>query len=485
MELHRVVNAARRLAAPVVALVLVAAAPAGNAPDPAAGIAAAAGHPALLNLRAETTHTRAGRTATATLYVSAGQRLERECIDDLCGGSWFDGDHYATFGINGTPFPQAADDGRERTFAAIASTAFGEPSFVAAGGQVVRLPDDGTLDRERYAVRAPRGSELIAIADARSERLLAVDLPDGSPYRALVASALGPPLVYATQAYDRAVATSTPPAPPRGPHLVVSDGPPLALVSPDLPIAPCHVAGLAATCLIDTGTSPSAITLEFAERLGQEPHGQIEIAGLGHYLTGIIATGPLRIGGATLDRLELAVIPRVRGVHFDVILGSDALAGMRLAIDRPHDRLRVEATQTASTGRSIGVTFAAGLPYIDVRLGDRARTQSMLVDTGDTQTLAIGYDEYRADTSLFAVNGNETAIGVGATVATALDGTLAHATIGDQALDAVSISAVRGQHVGHVGYGLAARCGTLIIDLQQSRIECGATSGAARTSTGE
>ena len=108
----------------------------------------------------------------------------------------------------------------------------------------------------------------------------------------------------------------------------------------------------------------------------------------------------------------------------------------------------------------------------------------MLVDTGDSGLVSIGYDEYREDTALFTVQTAGSARGLGAAPMDALRGELDRARIGGRSLDRVPIAAVRGQHIGHLGFAFAARCRPYVIDLGQSRIECGAPEPRPAASPG-
>jgi hypothetical protein len=464
--------ASRRLAVLVATLLPAANLAAAPAANPAAAIATAAGHPAHRHLRAEASWSRDGRTGTSTLEIAGVARLERDCSARLCGGAWFDGLHGATFGINGTLFPlNAADDAAERTFAAIASTAFAEPEFLAGGGTVSALQNPGAAQL-RYRIRAPQGAELIAVADARTLRLTAVESADRTPYRQLTASAAGGAIVYGRRAYDRIAPVDGPLSAPSGPAVSVSAEQELPLLRESLPIVPCSLSGRSATCLLDTGTTPSAVTLDFAERLDQEPYGQIEIAGLGTYLTGAVDAGPLVIGGASFGPLHFAVIPRARGPAFDVVLGSDVLAALRLTFETGRGRVRIGPAGDAADGAAIAVTFSGGLPFAQVRLGQRDGAEPMLVDTGDSEGISIGYDEYRDDAGLFAAHATSTAAGLGGQTRDALAGTLDRADVGGLPFENVSISAVRGQHIGHIGYGLVSRCTALAIELSRRRISC-------------
>jgi hypothetical protein len=458
----------KKVAVPVALLLLAAALGTAPGANPAAAIAAAAGHPALKRLRAETIS--AGETST--LDAGGGARLEKTCAADLCRGSWFDGSRRYTFGINGTPFPEREDDERvARTYAAIVSTAFAEPAFSTGGGSVA----PATCARAGqicYRVAAAAGAELIAVADARSQRLTEVDLPDETLLTRLRASAGDSVIVYAARAYERVRKTDAAIVAPTLPAVRV--GPPreTKTLADSLPIVACELEGKPARCLIDSGTTPSAITLDFAERLGLEPQGEIEISGLAPYLTGVVTAGPLAVGSATFDPLHFAVVPHLRGGGFDVILGSDALAAVRVAFERSREKMQL-LTPAANAGEpSFRLDFSGGLPYVDVRLGTQSSSESMLLDTGDTGTLSIGYDQYREDMTLFAVRGSSSAAGLGDASMDALYGILAHAEVGGRSLDSVPISAVRGQHVGHVGYAYTAHCAEFVLELGGERAQC-------------
>jgi hypothetical protein len=468
--------ASRRLAVLVAMLLPAANLGAAPAANPAAAVAAAAGHPAHRHLRAETHWSRDGRRGSATLEIAAGARLERTCSAGLCGGTWFDGRHGATFGINATPFPlSGAEDAALRTYAAVASTAFAEPEFLAGGGTVTPLPGRGDGVR-RYKVRAPGGTDLVAVADGRTARLTAVETIDGAPFRQLAASVSGSTILYGTQAYERVMPADTLLAGPTGPAVSIGAEQALPLLQPSLPIVACSLNGRAAKCLLDTGTTPSALTLDFAERLEREPYGEIEVTGLGTYLTGVVDAGPLVLGGATFDSLHFAVIPRARGPAFDVVLGSDVLAALRITIDPGGRRARIGPPGDEPVGVAIALAFSGGLPFARVRLGQRDQSEAMLVDTGDSEAISIGYDEYRDDGGLFSAQPGTTAAGLGGPPMDALTGVLDRADVGGRTFEHVSISAVRGQHVGHIGYGLAVRCAQFTLDVGRQRVVCGATS---------
>lgn len=472
--------AARRFFVPVAAAALAVGldALAPTLPNPAAAVATAAGHSAQRHLRAESTRLVDGQPVSVSLDVAGPARLERECQADLCRGTWFDGAQDFSFGLNAAPLHERDRDERTlRTFAAIASTAFAEPAFLSAGGRVgaAAIAADGRL---RYTVTAPRGDELVAVVAARGGQLEAVERPDRSVYAPLVASGDPPARVYAAQAYDRVASVSAPLTEPSGPRANVAGATTLELRPGPLPIVPCRLSGRDAGCLIDTGTTPSAMTLAFAERLGLEPRGTLEISALGTYLTGVVDAGPLELGAATVAAagngpLHWAVIPHVRGPEFDVVIGSDILAGLTLELDPGRRVARLMASGAGLGGPLIEVDFGAGLPIADVRIGEQRSAEPMLVDTGDTGTVSIGYDEFRLDEGLFSGREHALASGAGATTMDALGGELRRLEVGQVRFGDVGIVAVRGQHRGHLGYGFAARCGRFLLDLGARRIACG------------
>lgn len=477
--------ASRRRAVPVAALLLLAAPGAATAPNPAAAIAAAAGHPARLHLQGRTSRTRDGEAQTETLDVAGSTRLERQCSADLCAGTWFDGRRAWTFGLNGTPMPAPhVDAAAERSFAVIASTAFAEPDFLAQGGTVRALPA-GPDGRLRFAVRAPQGTELVAVADPKTARLAAVERLDHSTYRPLVAAGSGPAVLYADRAYEQVDIVAAALDPPAGPMVKLAEEVELPLLTPALPIVPCSLEGLAGRCLIDTGTTPSALTLSIAERLNREPHGRLEIAGPAGYLTGVVDAGPLTLGPAAVTRLRFAVIPRARGADFDIVLGPDVLAGLRIVLDAGRGRARIGPTGGNPGSEPIPVGFRGELPFVDVRLGMQPSTEPMLLDTGDTGTLSIGYDAYREDPGLFAVQGASVATRLAGPPTDTVDGTIDRAEIGGLPLTGAAISAVRGQYGGHVGYGFARRCASFVLDFAQQRIECRTQSAHRAPGSGE
>lgn len=422
----------------------------------------AAGHPARTHWRASVAFTSEGRSGTLTTEQAGVRRLQRRCIADVCTGIWFDGRDRSTFGVNDAPFRRSGDDEEVRTWAAIASGAFAEPDFPSAGGTATLQRRDGA--RAIWQVRARDGVPLDAAVDLMTGAVLAITRPDGT-----AAPALGEAL--SARNAERVEGPLEPPGtgmPQLGPAVDIPLG------GGPQPIVPCRIGTRALRCLVDTGTTPSAMTLALAEELRLEPHGEIEIAGFGRgrYATGIVDAGPLVVGNATFAAWHFAVIPGARGFGFDVILGSDALAAVRLTIDRTHRRMRIEPSHPDSAARGWPLTFPGDVPRATVAIGDREL--SALLDTGDSALLSIDYETLRREPELLQLNGTGMSAGIGGS-SDAIEGTARSVRVGTTEFGPAQVRVTRTQRGAHLGIGILARC-TLVLDFAQSRAECAAPS---------
>jgi hypothetical protein len=385
---------ALRLAALSAALVNLAAAPPS---DPLAGLAVANGHPAAVHFRATASRVVEGRTVTTTFDQLGATELVERCIAGVCGGLWFDGTRSWTFGLNEVVLPEAVDDATRlrRTLAAIASYAFAEPAFRAAGGSA------GPAGPNRWRVRAPGGAELIAIADPTTQSITRVETGDGTPVALYRRERK---VNGATFALDRDDADGIGPlenvagmpgplGPPVGELPAFGTPSPLTLAAEPIPIVPCTVGGRRARCLIDSGTTPSAVTLALAEALKLEPHGEIEVSGFSRFATGFIETGPFDLGPAHFARTRFAVVPGTNALHFDAIVGSDLLGRLRVVFDRRLGTASILPPGGASAANAIPLIFRSGSPMLAAQLG--SEPVSALLDTGDDAVLSIGYALYR------------------------------------------------------------------------------------------
>ena len=441
---------------PLLAAGLVAAPPALDR------IAEAGGHPARVPFRATSYVEREGVRYRVSDERSGNLRLLRECADDLCAGTWFDGQRLFTLGINGDRFPAGdAPTQAARTVDAIDSLRFAEPNFAGT----VR-----PAGANAYTVRADGGSAAVVAVDAATDLPTAVRTGgDDLPIVYAVPERFEGAAILSEVPFERIERLAHPPVPPQPP--AVAFGPPgrIAFVpGARLAIVPCRLETLALRCLFDTGTSPSSVSLAVAERLNREPQGHILVHSLDSYPSGTISAGPIEIGTVSVGRLHYAVIPSTRDRGYDVVLGSDVLGSLRLELDLVDHRLALVPSGGRTAGITLPLAFENGLPYTSIAIG--GEQQSALLDTGDEALVAIGYDAYRRNATFAAHQAGRVSGVLGAS--DTLAGEAPGVRIGSLDLGTQRIVIVRSEHVAHVGLGLALRCATLGIDLDAARIDC-------------
>lgn len=445
------------------ALGVVAAAP---APDPLAAVAAANGHAAAVRFRATGTHVSEGRTFTITVDLLGTQRLMRRCIAGVCGGTWFDGARAWTFAINEVALPEDVDEATltERTLVAIASYAFAEPAFRAAGGTVSAAGDG------RWRVRARDAIELIAVLDPATHALRRIDTADGRPLAAYgrqtraggASFALDRGGALESGPLDTVAVVTDPLGPPPGVTAAFAGDAPLPLGGEAVPIVPCTLGGRNLRCLIDSGATPSAITLNVANALGLEPHGELEIFGLSRFTTGFVETGPLGLGPARFDRARFAVVPPVSAARFDVVVGSDLLGRVRLVLDRARGIARVFAPGSGPDGPgAVKLTFRGGSPLVPVMFGPQGARA--LLDTGDQSVLSIGYGAYRQGPQWTVISRGQ-ALGMGG-ADDIFNVEIPDVRVGELALGTIRTTVRRTQVIAHVGIGLWDR---YLVDIDES-----------------
>jgi len=439
------------------------------ATDSLANVAEMNGHAAATHLRATALRIIDGRRTTITIDQLGTRLLVRRCAEEVCTGSWFDGRTRTTFGLNGVGLPE--DDplaAVRRTFFAITSYAFAEPDFRAAGGSAVA---DGA---SRWRVRAPDGETLIAQLDPASLALRRI-LDDrgtlladfGDDVRAGGASFALDRHGLFEEPVDAVEAVAGPLGAPDGVSTTFGGESRVALADAPIPIVPCTLAGRAARCLLDTGATPSAITLPLTEALALEPRGELEINGFSRFATGFVETGPLVLGSARFAAVRFAVVPAVPMGHFDVVVGTDLLARLHVVIDRAGGFARVEAPGGEAAPGSLPVGFADGVPLIDTVLDNEPARA--LLDTGDALAVSLGYADYRRWPQ-WPVAGRTLAAGV-AGASDAFFVTIPDVRLGDQSLGPTRAAVNRIQERVHIGIGLWTRC-VVDLDLAHQRFGC-------------
>ncbi|MDB5068890.1 MAG: hypothetical protein JWM87_1, partial [Candidatus Eremiobacteraeota bacterium] len=429
-------------------------------------LAAANGHAAAVHLRATGTRMVEGRTVTTTLDVLGTQRLFRRCVAGVCGGTWFDGSREWTFALNDVALAEEVDEAvlTQRTLAAIASYAFAEPAFRAAGGTVV------PAGAGRWRVRARDGIELVAVVDPATNALARIDTAEGRPLagygRGVRAGgarfALDRSGPFETGPLDAVEVVPDPLGPPLGATATFAGDAALRLGDDPIPIVSCTVGGRTVRCLLDSGATPSAMTLGLAETLKLEPHGELEIAGQSRFATGFVESGPLEVGAARFQHVRFAVVPPSRAARFDVVIGSDLLARVRLILDRAGRTARIVAPAGGNDPPgAVRVAFHNGAPIVQTMFGPQGARA--LLDTGDEAVLSIGYAAYRVGPQWTVVARGQ-AIGMaGADDVITVE--IPDVRIGPLALGMTRTVVRRTQGIAHVGIGLWDR---YLVDLDES-----------------
>nr|MDP9107152.1 retropepsin-like domain-containing protein [Candidatus Eremiobacteraeota bacterium] len=407
-----------------------------------------------------------GRTVTTTFDQLDSRRLVRRCVEGVCGGTWFDGTREWTFALNEVALPEEVDESAltQRTLAAIASYAFAEPAFRAAGGTVV------PAGAGRWRVRAHDALELIAVVDPTTRALRRIETAEGRPLAVYgrdtrVAGASFPldrggPFESGT--LDTVAVVTDPIGPPAGTPATFSGEAPLALGDEPIPIVPCSLGGRRARCLLDSGATPSAITLNLAEALGLEPHGELEISGMSRFATGFVEAGPLALGSAQFAHARFAVVPPSRAARFDVVIGSDLLGRVRIVLDRTARTARIVAPGSAGNPPgAVPLTFRNGSPIVQTMFGPQGARA--LLDTGDEAVLSIGYAAYRVGPQWSVMSRGQSVGIAGADDIITVE--IPDVRIGPLAVGAIRTSVRRTQTIAHVGIGLWNR---YVVDLDES-----------------
>ena len=438
-----------------------------------ARLAAQAGHPARQHFIAERTQTIERRTYVDTVDTQGMRRLAHRCQHRVCRGTYFDGHRTFSLSYNDAVFPEDdADNATTRTLRAIDSLAFAEPTFTASGGTVTLEPASEE-PVTRYRVTAPGGRALIAEIDAQSGRLAHIDegeqrLVSYRDYREVdgvafaFERAIGPEHIN----YDRVTRASAPLEAPVGLALDPAPAATIALSgTTPTPTFRCSLAGIDFSCVLDTGTVGMAISLAAAERLHLEPEGEIDVAGLGLYVSGLVHTGPLVLPGAQIHAARFIVLHDFRAA--DIIVGGDALAALRATIDYGHRTIAFSPAQGA-VKNTVPIVFRNLRPYVDVGLaGEHA---SLELDTGDDAAIDLGYAYFRTRPGLFSIESRGMTQGIGAT-SDRFSGTLHGVQFGPFHFESVAATVTRTlRERGHLGAKLLERF-TVSLDYAHERVE--------------
>ena len=430
----------------------------------------ASGDPSAAHLRSAT-EPPPGTDATAvTATESQGLRFfTRRCNGEICTGTWFDGRRLYAVGINGTALPQSRDVERDlRGSRTVASLAFLGAGFARGGG---RIRDMGIVAREGRRYR----ELLVANLDARP---LLVDV---DPTTALMAAsrddAGGLLATYAdyrrsgdyvlpfavgrdggtVDRFDSRDVVAGPLAAPAGPSFMLTPARPMRLdTGGTVPAGTCTIAGIAAHCLIDTGNSGLAMSLELSEELGLDPVGAYDVRGLGALTTLVVRTGPLDVANARLGEALYVILPDIHALGFDLIVGADMLAAGTVVLDGPARALSFGGR--ASPAAAVApIAFSGLIPIVDARIGEIPAT--LAIDSGDDANIDLAYDFYTKHADAFVPTVERRVAGVGASGVEML-GEIPVFSIGTTRFGRQSIATTRdltGTGSGHLGAAFLSR----------------------------
>ncbi len=224
-------------------------------------------------------------------------------------------------------------DPLQTTLRAIVSYAFTSPTFIANGGTVVALAERrlGSAAVAPYAVTAPHGAGLDALLDPTTGLLVAVARGNDVIYRYEDQRRVGPLMLPfnilrgdgTSETFNDRHVIDTPLTTPSGPPVTFGrTSEAIALEPGDLPRFPCRVDDVLARCVLDTGASGLAMSLDLADRLGKKLVGELELEGLGTMSSGVVRANSLTLGSMRLGPALFAILPDVGGFGADVLVGN-------------------------------------------------------------------------------------------------------------------------------------------------------------------
>jgi hypothetical protein len=348
----------------------------------------------------------------------------RRCTDVVCDGTIVDTSLRKKwlFSYNGTPVAQTATlDPRLVTVRAIATYAFTSPEFRRDGGRVEAMPQDRLAGSPiaPFAVTAPGGTTLRALLDPQTGLLSAIadgrqvlyEYRDQKRFGPLVLPTEIRRTAGATQRYTAREVVKEPLVAPTGPPVTFNDAAPVAKLDGATPRFACRIDGVPARCLLDTGASGLAMSLDLADRLHLNPVGRIGIRGLGTVSSGVVRANALDLGSMRIGRALYAILPDAGGFGTDVVIGADVIAEAAVRLDFAHETIRFEPTGSRQSGAAIPLIFDGFTPKVPIEL---ATTPCVLaVDTGDAASIDLSAAFSKEHPGLFVPTQKRTILGVG------------------------------------------------------------------------
>ncbi len=399
-----------------------------------------------------------------------------ECAENLCTGTYFDGERLFDININGTTLPES--DGTDpylRGERTVASLAFLDPAFADRAGRII---DDGysTISGVRYrslVVSNGDGTPMQVFVDPKTASVRYLRDIDGDgtfeyrDYRRVAGEYTLPFLVLRNgsilERYHARASSREDLAAPHGPTPAFSGSGVAVPTDPNrtIPVFTCTIGGITTTCLLDSGNSGLAMSQELADQLHAPAVGSFQVRGLGNYSTGVVRGGELRVGNATWGSANYVVLRDIHHFGYDVVLGADVLASTTIGLDPVAHTIAFGVPEPAG-GTRVHIVFANFVPVVIVQLGKLGA--QLALDTGDESNINLAYDFYHEHPDLFSATEQRSVSGVGGT-SVELIGTIPQVRIGNLAMPQQRIGATQSLHgtaYGHVGAGFLANFDVVI-----------------------
>jgi hypothetical protein len=437
-----------------------------------------------LHLESASTLVTGGRSAELRSEAENTRFLRYQCAGELCQGEYFDGKRLESVDINGTPLPESAAPGvhllAERT---IASLAFLDPAFVDDGGTIT---DEGTtkIHADAYRTLLVSAGDYAAMhvyVDPKTALVRYMRDIDGDAtleyrdYRRVGGIAELPFLVLRNgeplERYHTRTVASGHLVPPHGLSPVYSALPSTISMNLDstIPIFHCSLAGIATTCLLDSGNSGLAVSDTLAQQLHLPNVGSLQVRGLGDYATGVVRAGPLTVANVTYPDADYVVLSDIHRFGYDVVLGADVLASTKIELDEAEHTITFDPPAAAG-GVNVPLLFSDFVPVLPVQLG--AVGTQLALDTGDESNINLAYGFYREHQDLFTATEVRHVDGIGGD-SIEMIGSIPDVRVGALDLRDQTIGAtrsLRGTAFGHLGAGLLKNL-RVIFDYAGGRVQ--------------
>lgn len=388
--------------------------------------ASASGQPWRYHVRSTVAGSEGGHTPPLQIDEEGPRVITRRCTGVVCDGAIVDASlgKKWIFSYNESPITQTATlDPQLVTLRAIVSYAFTSPEFRRNGGLVEALPPSRLASRPiaPFAVTARGGTKLTALLDPQTGLLSAIAEGPHVLYEYREDKRAGPLVLPMevrhsggpVQRYLERTVVQEPLVAPTGPPVTFEGaGSSLRLAEGAIPRFPCRIDAVAARCLLDTGASGLAMSLDMADRLHLSPVGRIGLQGLGAVASGVVRAHELDAGALRVGPALYALLPDVGGVGADVVIGADVIAKAAVRLDFPHGTVRFEPPGgVPPAGDPVPLIFDGFTPKVPIEL---ATTRCELaVDTGDAASIDLSAAFTGDHPGLFVPTEKRTILGVG------------------------------------------------------------------------